>query len=33
MYAVDDARMFLIAWAAAGLAAAVLADVRARRGT
>jgi hypothetical protein len=32
MYAVDDARMFLIAWAAAGLAAVVVADVRLRRG-
>jgi hypothetical protein len=30
MYAVDDFRMFLIAWAAAGLAAVVLVDVKAR---
>jgi hypothetical protein len=32
MYAVDDFRMFIIAWAAAGLSAVVVADVRARRG-
>jgi hypothetical protein len=32
MYAVDGFRMFIIAWATARLSAAVLADVRARRG-
>jgi hypothetical protein len=32
MYAVDDFRMFIIAWAVAGLAAAVLVDVKAQRG-
>jgi methyl coenzyme M reductase beta subunit len=32
MYALNDFRMFIIAWAAAGLSAAVLADVGARRG-
>jgi methyl coenzyme M reductase beta subunit len=31
MYAVADFRMFLIAWAAAGLAAAVLVDVKVER--
>jgi hypothetical protein len=31
MYAVDDARMFLIAWAAAGLAAVVVAEARTER--
>jgi hypothetical protein len=32
MLMVGDARMFLIGWAAGGLAAAVLADVREQRG-
>jgi hypothetical protein len=31
MLLVGDARMFLIGWAAGGLVAAVLADVKARR--
>lgn len=30
MYAVGDFRMFIITWAAAGLASVVLADIRAR---
>jgi hypothetical protein len=33
IYAVDDFQTFIVDWATVGLAAAVLADVRARRGT
>jgi hypothetical protein len=32
MLVVGDARVFIIVWAAGGLAAAVLADLKARRG-
>jgi hypothetical protein len=32
MYAVDNFRMFIIAWAAAGIAAAVVAQARTERG-